>query len=225
MNYPTQNLERAVARVCAQLVPTPAKKLTEHSIRMELVNCLLGSQVRSESANIAIGRLKRAGLLSNESWSSTSVDFEERALRALSGRDAARRVPSYRFPALRARQLSALRERLRARALTDYLSCNDPADSIRRQLVHDLPGIGPKQASMFLRNIGLSYDLAILDVHVLRYLDAVGAIPFKSTPIGTLAAYEKAEAAAKSYANSLGHPVGHLDWAIWITMKAASEIS
>lgn len=38
----------------------------------------------------------------------------------------------------------------------------------REYLVSEFPGIGPKQASMLLRNLGWGSDLAIIDSHVLR---------------------------------------------------------
>jgi N-glycosylase/DNA lyase len=77
---------------------------------------------------------------------------------------------------------------------------------------------------MFLRNIGMSYDLAILDTHVLRFMDMQDILPMNQARVGTLSGYEKAERVVVDYADILGYPVGYLDWAIWATMKAAREL-
>ena len=77
---------------------------------------------------------------------------------------------------------------------------------------------------MFLRNIGRSYDLAILDSHVLRFMDIQDILPMTQARIGTVAGYERAERTVVDYAVTLGYPVGYLDWAIWATMKAAREL-
>jgi N-glycosylase/DNA lyase len=77
---------------------------------------------------------------------------------------------------------------------------------------------------MFLRNIGRSYDLAILDTHVLRFMDMQELLPIDQAHIGTVTGYERVEGIAIDYADSLGYPAGYLDWAIWATMKAAREI-
>jgi len=114
-----------------------------------------------------------------------------------------------------------LRDRLRHLPLRARLNPSIGAKALRLALVEDLPGIGPKQASMFLRNIGLTYELAVLDVHVLRYLQMIGLR--RIVRIHRLADYEQAEAVATHYAIECGRPVGLLDWAIWITMQAAAE--
>ena len=63
---------------------------------------------------------------------------------------------------------------------------------------------------MFLRNSGVSYDLAILDRHVLDYMVALSIQselePFKSN----LAQYCRYEERLRSYANKIGFPVGLL---------------
>ena len=95
---------------------------------------------------------------------------------------------------------------------------------MRRHLISEISGIGPKQASMFLRNIGLSHDLAILDTHLLRYLEMQSLLDQERLKVGSLPNYERTEQVAIKYADSLGYPVGYLDWAIWATMRAAMEL-
>jgi N-glycosylase/DNA lyase len=77
---------------------------------------------------------------------------------------------------------------------------------------------------MFIRNIGKSYDLAILDTHVLKFMDIQNLLNIKTTRLGSVQAYERVEKIVVDYANRFGYPVGFLDWAIWATMKAALEL-
>jgi N-glycosylase/DNA lyase len=107
--------------------------------------------------------------------------------------------------------------------LSAILAQSSSPEDVRGRLVANLPGVGPKQASMFLRNIGFSFDLAVLDVHVVRFLSLVG---LTSGPVrlGDLKSYMAAEKIAQKLAKELGQPVGVLDWAIWVTMKALQEL-
>jgi len=95
---------------------------------------------------------------------------------------------------------------------------------MRQSLVTEISGVGPKQASMFLRNTGKSYDLAILDTHVLRFMDMQNLLSINQRNISTVTAYERTERVFVDYADRLGYPVGYLDWAIWATMRAAKEL-
>ena len=77
---------------------------------------------------------------------------------------------------------------------------------------------------MFLRNIGRSYELAILDTHVLRFLEIHSILPTAKVTLATIKQYENAEQIFTDYAREIGYPVGYLDWAIWATMRAAREL-
>src|SRR5258708_37077815 len=52
---------------------------------------------------------------------------------------------------------------------------------LREWLVENLKGLGYKEASHFLRNIGLGAGFAILDRHILRTLYRLGASPENTT--------------------------------------------
>lgn len=217
----SERLEQTVRTLCtlveAQIEKNSGWFSNEHSLRKELVACILGSQVRFEAATFALSRLEEEGLLHDGWWvRQESGGFEERVFRVLS--------QGYRFPKVRAYQLEKVRGRLASQSLTERMQATDDSRVLRRTLVQELPGLGPKQASMFLRNIGLSHDLAILDTHVLQFLEMQVRIRVKRARIGTMPGYEEVEEVAKDYAKSLGYPVGHLDWAIWATMKAAKEL-
>ena len=197
---------------------------TEYALRRELVACILGSQVRYEMAVSMLERIEQAGLLTDEWWERKEDEFESRVFDLLSNRCSQYNNWRYRFPKVRAHQLMMARDAVAQKSLSERLSDNLTPKKIRQQLVEEIPGIGPKQASMFIRNIGLSYDIAILDAHVLNFMNMQNLLYYKNTNISTLQAYEHIEQIIIDYANSLGYPVGYLDWAIWATMRAIKEL-
>ncbi len=75
-----------------------------------------------------------------------------------------------------------------------------------------------------LRNVGLSYDLAILDTHVLNFMEIKELLSNPKRHLGTIRKYENAEQILIKYAKEVGFRVGCLDLAIWVTMKAAREL-
>lgn len=199
---------------------------SEYELRRELVGCILGSQVHHKMAVAATENLEWANLLSDRRWyRCRDSEFASDALMVLEGR-AVRicHLGRYRFPRIRAKQLAQVRDALSRVSLTSRLANGHAPAELRKSLIEEIPGLGPKQASMFLRNIGRSYDLAILDTHVLRFMDIQGRLPLKEARISTVSGYEKAERIVTEYAATVGYPVGYLDWAIWATMKAAREL-
>jgi N-glycosylase/DNA lyase len=81
---------------------------------------------------------------------------------------------SYRFPRIRARQIALCwHPFLQIKdEYHDFVNACGNEEAARRQVVETFPGIGLKQASMFLRNIGASKSLSVVDVHTLFYLRA-----------------------------------------------------
>lgn len=85
---------------------------------------------------------------------------------------------------------------------------------IRDLLVKNIKGLGYKEASHFLRNIGLGQDIAILDRHILKNLKMHGAIdkiPSSLTPDLYLNIEEKAAVFAKH----IDIPLEELDLLFW----------
>lgn len=223
-------LDSAIRALCPiieeRMSARPIGQWGEYELRRELVGCILGSQVRHQMAVAATANIESAGLLDDSWWRvAEDDDFGLRVLDVLSCRR--RDLPHggrYRFAEARARQLTQARNVLARIPLTTQLAKYGTPRYLRQTLVADIPGIGPKQASMFLRNVGWSYDLAILDTHVLRFIDMQDLLPIDQVRIGTMAGYERVEQVVVDYADLVGYRVGYLDWAIWATMKAAREI-
>ncbi len=216
-------LERAVLAICPEIDLRVQQRgrvtRAEDDLRAELACCVLSSQVPYEMASAAASRLRRRSLLHpNAPYYARAL--EDALLEPLYVNASWRR---YRFPRSRAGQLASTFRRLAARqdGLSGLIRVEADPEATRSLLMREVDGFGLKQASMFLRNIGLSFDLAILDRHVLRYALAVGLTGSPDRPL-TYDRYLELEERLRGYASRLRWPVGYLDWAVWIVMSAAN---
>lgn len=224
-----KSFDRTIRVLCPiiedQITANARSHCNEYTLRRELVSCILGSQVTHKMATAALDGIEQAGLLDDCWWETKENMFESQVFDVLSGRTFQRNINvRYRFPKARANQISRARNSLAERSLSERLFKSFDAKKMRQSLVTEISGVGPKQASMFLRNTGKSYDLAILDTHVLRFMDMQNLLSINQRNISTVTAYERTERIFVDYADRLGYPVGYLDWAIWATMRAAKEL-
>jgi N-glycosylase/DNA lyase len=90
---------------------------------------------------------------------------------------------------------------------------NDPHKT-RDWLVQSVKGIGYKEASHFLRNIGLGESIAILDRHILRNLLKYGVIEEIPKSL-TRKRYLEIEKRMKAFSEGLGIPMAELDLLFW----------
>ncbi|MEN6318927.1 MAG: DNA lyase [Syntrophaceae bacterium] len=228
-----EKLESTIVHLCRVISQSHrnANWLTmpEQDLLLELVTAILGSQVPFEMAVNAAYKVYENGLLSKEviinqgsSILAGKIEYVlKQPLYDSRWKNTGRR---YRFPTLRAHQIAKTMENIYSRhgSLKCILNNCALASKARGQLVRTALGIGPKQASLFLRNIGYTDDLAILDVHVLRYMAMRGMTNLKSPP-SSLNAYEKTENCLLEHSLGLGFTIGCLDQAIWVTMRVAQQ--
>jgi N-glycosylase/DNA lyase len=99
----------------------------------------------------------------------------------------------------------------------DLKSKISPEDvtTTRDWLVENVKGIGYKEASHFLRNIGLGGDIAILDRHILKNLKRYGAIPKVPDSVGSRRIYMEIEDKMRRFSRSVGIPMDELDLLFW----------
>ena len=90
---------------------------------------------------------------------------------------------------------------------------------IRNFFAGQVPGIGIKESSHFLRNIGYSDTLAIIDVHVLNFLKENYFVNPSDVKNLTESKYEKLEIILQNLATFHGLNLGILDLAIWHYMR------
>jgi N-glycosylase/DNA lyase len=85
---------------------------------------------------------------------------------------------------------------------------------LREWFVENVKGLGYKEASHFLRNIGLGEGFAILDRHILRNLAAYEVIP--EIPVSlTKKRYLEIEEKVRRFAAKIGIPMADLDLLFW----------
>ncbi len=96
----------------------------------------------------------------------------------------------------------------------------DPEDA-REWLVSSIKGMGYKEASHFLRNIGMGEDLAILDRHILKNLKQHCVISEIPTSLSSKR-YLEIEGKMRNFAENVKIPMSHLDLLLWY--KETKEI-
>jgi N-glycosylase/DNA lyase len=92
---------------------------------------------------------------------------------------------------------------------------------LREFLVKHVKGYGYKEASHFLRNIGLGNDLAILDRHIIRNLARYGAIE-QEPKFMTGKYYLEIEEKMRIFSKKIKIPMDELDLLFW--SEEAGEI-
>ncbi|HAR40252.1 MAG TPA: DNA lyase [Coprothermobacter sp.] len=128
--------------------------------------------------------------------------------------DALRSV-GHRFAYQRARFI--LENRQRAHLLPSIVNGSLSSPEARSMLVKNFKGIGWKEASHFLRNVGL-LDVAILDKHILRLMHHYKLI--ENMPKGwTRARYEAHEQLLIPIAQELQADLGEMDLYLWYAVK------
>ena len=97
--------------------------------------------------------------------------------------------------------------------------CNIKAT--RDWLVNNIKGLGYKEASHFLRNIGFGKDVTIQDRHILKNLKLLGvidSIPKTLSP----KKYFEIEDKMFEFSRNSNIPIDHLDFVLW--HKEAGEV-
>jgi N-glycosylase/DNA lyase len=191
--------------------PTFAEERRPEEIWKQKVFCVLSSQVSAQKASTITGQIVKSVPFFDNSLTLSKI--EEACFNFLSN------GVGYRFPKSRARQISLcwfpfsqIKDEYQ-----DYVRSFDSEEEARDQIVATFPGIGIKQASMFLRNIGASKNLAVIDVHVLFYLKAChGWEADQLTP----KKYLMAEEILREDSSSYGLDLNVFDVIVWSAAKA-----
>ncbi len=180
------------------------KSIWEHGadekIFMELAFCLFTPQSKAQSC-----------------WHAVTILYEKNLLFSCSQEDAVNDLNIVRFKNNKAGYLVAAQKMFMASSSdslrTRLKGFSSPLDA-RDWLVATVKGLGYKEASHFLRNIGYSFELAILDRHILKnlhYYDVVRKIPATLTR----KRYLQIEQKMRSFAGHLALPLSHLDFVLW----------
>ena len=128
-------------------------KEADEKIFSELCFCICTPQSKAVYCDKAVKELEKGGLL-----------FQGDA------KDIRRKLKAVRFPNNKARYIVEARyfftsdNRISIKSSLNIKNIHEA----REWLVLNVKGIGLKEASHFLRNVGFGKDLAILDVHILK---------------------------------------------------------
>jgi len=227
---PLSAIESAIREVCFALEEknwqSPSwTTMTEDGLWRELVACILGSRVRFEAAYSAVERMERKRLFCEPRRSSQFEQYEQDVIRVLSEVEGPGVQSRYPFFRMRANQIRHAAERLYGshETIRAFLENSCDIRDARRHLASEVPGLGPKQASLFLRNIGYTAHIAVLDIHVLTYMSWVGLtkVPMKS--VSTIRKYEALEETFIEHAYSFGYAPDRFDLAIWVVLRVVME--
>jgi N-glycosylase/DNA lyase len=213
---PVRELESAWM-ICADLfegITQPPRVVRRSQVHREFLFCLLGgfgvSFELASSATDVIGKL-----------TPFDPEWHEDRLRTRLAKELSKpqfhpeccdgRLRRYRFAERKADVIVQARRWLlrRDNLLHDLRGLESERD--RRQLLAGCPGIGPKTASWLLRNLGLAFELAILDVHVMHALKAAGRITSEKLPRD----YERVEAQFLKWCHELHAPPAAFDLFVW----------
>jgi N-glycosylase/DNA lyase len=165
----------------------------------ELCFCILTPQSRAKYCRQAIKEMKKDGKLFTAG--------QEELLNYLKG---------VRFPDVKAQRIAEAREKLPE--LKKMLNSN-PRE-LREWLAENIKGLGMKESSHFMRNIGFK-DLAIIDVHIQNFLKKIGEI--KGNKSLTKKRYLELEKKFLQLAERIGIPAEELDIAIWMYQSGEEE--
>ncbi|MGB2600662.1 MAG: N-glycosylase/DNA lyase [Candidatus Omnitrophota bacterium] len=196
----TENHSRKKRKIKARL--KEFKKVWEKpdkKVFSELCFCICTPQSKAVYCDKAVSGLEKKGVLFKGTRSQIRVG-----------------LTAVRFPNNKAKYIFETRGLFNSGGsirIKEKIDTND-IPGTRDWLVRNVKGIGYKEASHFLRNIGFGQHLAILDVHILRNMVRYGVI--ESVPKNiSRSVYLELENKLKGFAKKIGIPMDELDLLFW----------
>jgi len=176
-------------------------KKSDEDVFAELCFCILTPQTKAKSADKAIRNMQEKKIL--------LLGKKDKILKELIN-------AGVRFPENKTRYIIEARDfftyegKIRIKNKLD----KGAADSKREWLVENIRGLGYKESSHFLRNIGLGFELAILDRHIMKNLMKYGVIE-KIPECLSKKCYLFLEKKMKKFSGKVNIPMADLDLLFW----------
>jgi len=190
-----------------RVVDSGVRRIVERRIREFKQTGRMGDEAWFKEMCFCILTANYSALRALRMWSIVGDGFitwpEERLRMAL-------KALGHRFPNTRARYVVEARKHLRG--LKERILNQPSENAARMMLARDVKGLGMKEASHFLRNVGFD-NLAIVDFHVLNLLERYGVIVRPKTL--TRRRYLTIEALMRGIAQELGLTLSRLDLYLW----------
>lgn len=172
---------------------------TDKEVFAELAFCLCTPQSKAKLCHLAVESIKKNGML-YKSGAEELIPF----LNTVRFRDTkAGRI-------VKARELFTKNGKLKIKER--IFSFSSP-DELRLWFVENVNGLGMKESTHFLRNIGLGTGFAILDRHILKNLQKFGVIGEVKTL--TKKRYLEIENKMQEFSKSINIPMEELDLLFW----------
>ena len=162
----------------------------------ELVYCLLTPQSSAVNAGKAVALLKERNFFETEIDPELLLHQKNFYIR---------------FHRTKAKHLTAMKPQFPD--ISRHLANGSSNKELREWLIQNVKGLGRKEASHFLRNIG-HRDLAILDRHILKNLVRVGAISRLPKTL-TTKRYSAIEEKFLKFSRDIKIPMDELDLLFW----------
>ena len=177
------------------------KTADDQKIFSELAFCLCTPQSKAVAADLAIRRAVEAGVL----FSGAHEQIEPHLTRS-----------GVRFAHNKSRYIATARNYFSqggALKIKSKLNLED-IKGIRNWLADNVLGLGMKEASHFLRNIGFGKDLAILDRHIMKNLKKNGVISEIPKTLSKQV-YLEIEEKVRRFSQQVRIPMAELDLLFW----------
>lgn len=183
------------------------KRGSEEDIFCELVFCLLTPQSSARRCDRALQNLNRQNLV-------------------FGGRpeDIRCELNIVRFKNKKAEYIVLARDFFTIDGKISIKRLIDPRGNViekREWLVRNIKGMGYKEASHFLRNVGFGRTISILDRHILKNLKLLRVISDIPASV-TKTNYMKIEEQMRLFAEFIEIPLDHLDFVLWY--REAGEV-
>jgi N-glycosylase/DNA lyase len=171
----------------------------EKRIFSELCFCICTPQSKAIKCDEAISYLSGEGILYNGGFPQIRAGLK-----------------AVRFPNNKAKYILEAREKLKYKASIKIKDKIDIGDifTTREWLVKNIKGLGFKEASHFLRNIGFGKNLAILDVHIIKNMKIYGVIRTIPKTISNKK-YINLENRLRKFSKDINIPMDELDLLLW----------
>jgi N-glycosylase/DNA lyase len=173
---------------------------SEDDVFAELCFCLLTPQSSAKTCWAAVSRLKERSLLLKGAANEIQPQLND-----------------VRFGDSKAKYIVEARDLFTKDGkiyLKSHLSSFPNIFELREWMVQNVKGLGYKEASHFLRNVGLGEEFAILDRHILRNLKRLEVI--SEVPVSiTKKRYLEIEEKLRGFSREIGIPLADLDLLFW----------
>ncbi len=224
-----EQIDKAVNNFCFDIQQvTKLKKwtfMTEKELTTELLNSILGSNVKYEMS-ITYANIISDYITSQNISNSGYMDISSNILQLLSAKACnpivGKSFNKYRFPNIATNNIVRTLKNISDKygLINNMINKFTDFKQLRQEMINICYGIGPKQASHFLKNVGYTCDVAIIDSHILKYLRMNSITIPNSYNISSIKNYELLENIFLSnVCKKFSFPVSIVDQSIWFIMR------